>query len=338
MKQLLIISFILFSSLVFCQDKTDFTAIDQKARSIRTTDAESLAKQLTDGYTTDQQKVRAIFRWVTENIEYKTSEYSRHPVPRPRAKKEANDTAALKPLDQRVADNVLENGTAVCDGYSRLFKALCNYAGLRAEIIFGYARGSKGMRRFGCNHSWNVVFVDYKWELMDVTWASGYISARGGEFVKEFDENYFMPPPAAFIEEHYPDDLQWTLMDDPPLMAEFRNSPYKQKTFTKYRIRSYSPSKGLLEVAEGDTLHFELESSDVERDRNIFSDLFPDKSIFKTSASILLSPSAIINNKTNYIYHVTSPEIKWLYLLYNDDVVLRYRIHVRKEKSLADIR
>ncbi len=333
MKKTLVILSFLFSSTAFCQDKISFTAIDQRVLKVKTSDAATLSKELTSGYTSDLEKVRAIFRWIAENISYKIPSYSRHPPMRYKKRSSDTDTSELKSADERVAENVLEDGESVCDGYTKLFKTLCIYAGLQAEVVVGFARGTKGARRFGSNHTWNVVMIDKKWELMDVTWASGYVSYRKDEFVKEFDENYFMVKPEKFIEEHYPDNLQWTLMDDPPLMAEFKNSPYKQKTFSKYSIKAYNPSKGLLEVAAGDTLRFELESSDIQRDHNIFSDLFPDKSVFKTDNSILLSPSGRVDNKTSYTYLVASPEIRWLYLLYNDDVILRYRIVVRGEKK-----
>lgn len=332
MKQLLVISFIFFSSSVLCQTgKINLSLIDQKTRSVKTAVTEILARNLASEYSSELEKVRSIFRWIADNISYRVREISRHP------KKEAKiietDTSELKPLDERVAETVLQNGIAVCDGYARLFKTLCSYAGIRAEIITGYARGSRGNRRFGSNHTWNVVLIDGKWQLMDVTWASGYVSLHGDRFIQEFDENYFMAAPEKFIEEHYPDNLQWTLMDDPPLMEEFLKSPYKQKTFAKYMIKSYSPAKGLLEVNEGDTLHFELESSDLLRDHQIYSDLFPDTSVYRTASSVLISPVTASENKTSYIYYVTSADIRWVYLLYNDDVVLRYRLQVRKEKK-----
>jgi hypothetical protein len=89
----------------------------------------------------------------------------------------------------------------------------------------------------------------------------------------------------------------------------------------------------LIEASEGDTLQFVLESSDPVRDRNIYSDLFPDTSVFRTSKSVLLQPSHVADNKTSYTYHVATPGIEWLYLLYNDDVILRYRLQLKKEKK-----
>lgn len=332
MKQAFTIALVLLTATSFSQKaKVDYTAIDRKVELIKPAAPEILAAELTAGYSTELEKVRAIFRWITNNISYKIRESARTGV-NTFTSDDTQDTGAIKPLDERVSENVLQRGSAVCDGYSRLFKTLCTYAGINAEVITGYAR-TGGPRRFGSNHTWNAVLIDNKWQLLDVTWASGYISWPRDLFIRELDENYFLAPPERFIEEHYPDNLQWTLMTDPPLIAEFKSSPYKQKTFAKYRIKKYTPSRGVIEVAIGDTLRFELESSDAQRDRQIYSDLFPDTSVYKTPNSILLNPSGFSKNKTGYSYCVTSSAVEWLYLLYNDDVVLRYRLQMRKEKK-----
>ena len=258
--------FVLASLPVFSQmNKTDFSEIDRRVQFVDAAAPFLLAQQLTADCTTDLQKVRAIFQWITDNIAYRTKE----PVSRKRksrfTEEETDDTTLLKPLDERVAEIVLANKVAVCDGYARLFKTLCNYAGLQAEVITGYGKTElhKIHQRFRNNHSWNAVMIDSVWQLLDVTWASGYINWQGDRFIRQLDEQYFLSPPEVFIREHYPDDLRWSLIDNPPLMAEFRLSPFKQKSFIKYNIISYKPAKGIIEANVNDTIQIVLESSDV---------------------------------------------------------------------------
>ena len=50
--------------------QTSFYAIDSKVESIPVTKADELAKQLASLGKTDREKVRAIFRWITEHIDY----------------------------------------------------------------------------------------------------------------------------------------------------------------------------------------------------------------------------------------------------------------------------
>ena len=297
-----------------------------------------LAQKLTKSYNTELEKVKAIFRWITENIEYGIK------PPAMRTKKSQvifigeDDTAALKPLDERVAESVLERKRAVCDGYARLFKTLCGYAGIRSELITGYARTGAypTNQRFRSNHTWNAVMIDGVWKLVDVTWASGYVSWWGDLFVRHFNEEYFLTPPEQFIQDHYPDEIHWTLMANPPVMAEFRQSPYKQRTFLKYSITNYLPAKGLIEANPGDTIRLELETSDAQRDKQIGADPFLDTAVYSTDKSALLVPAAAYPDRTIYTYPVVSTAVDWLYILYNGDVVLRYRLLVKNKTELAN--
>src|SRR6185436_9156125 len=111
---------------------------------------------------------------------------------------EDND-GPLKPLNERVAIEVMKKRTALCDGYARLFKTLCDHAGIPAAIIQGYAKGGGRNLRFGVNHYWNAVFFDNEWHLLDATWASGYMNWRGDEFTKDYEPAYFLAAPENFI-------------------------------------------------------------------------------------------------------------------------------------------
>jgi len=51
---------------------------------------------------------------------------------------------------------------ALCEGYSRAFKLLCNKAGIECELIIGAADG--------VGHMWNRVNIDLKHSYVDVTW------------------------------------------------------------------------------------------------------------------------------------------------------------------------
>ena len=343
MKYPVAILMILFSIPAFSQQKNiDFSYIDLKVQSIEPSAPAILAKQLTFFCKTDLEKTRAIFRWITEHISYKVKE--------PRIRRaslidnvnETEDTAAIKPLNERVAEIVLKKKTGICDEYARLFKTLCDYAGLRSEIINGYAKNNidRPGKRFGSNHSWNAVYIDSTWYLMDVTWASGYITWSNDEFIRHYDDHYFMTPPEQFIEDHYPDDLQWTLLSRPPLPKEFNSSPYKQKSFAKYKINFYSPSTGIIDASVGDTLQFELGSADMGYDYHIIPDLLIDSAIFNRSSSwVFLQPTipypSFATGKINYTYVLSTANVNWLYLMYNDDVVLRYKLNLKKENEMG---
>jgi transglutaminase/protease-like cytokinesis protein 3 len=294
-----------------------------------------LSAQLTAGKITQLEKVTSIFKWITDNISYKPRRGNKviGPASFRNFYEDNEEDGPLKPVDERVSITVLKKRVAVCDGYARLFKTLCGYAGIRAEIIEGYARGGISKNRFAVNHTWNAVLIEDKWYLLDATWASGYLSLSGDEFVKDYDPLYFLAPPAVFFRDHYPDDLRWTLMDDKIVPEEFKRSPYKQKSFTKYSIKSFSPATGILNVNVGDTIRLKLETAKKERDMNICPDLLVDSAIYSYSPSwVFLRPDPDTkSNEFQYTFNVTSTQVEWLYLLYNDDMVLRYKVNIRKQ-------
>ncbi|MGB5028453.1 MAG: transglutaminase domain-containing protein, partial [Chitinophagaceae bacterium] len=251
---------------------------------------------------------------------------------------EVDDDKPLKPLNERVAEMVLKRKEAVCDGYARLFSTLCQYSGIRSEIIVGYARSNinKPLPKFRVNHTWNAVFLENEWHLLYVTWASGYISRNENEFVRDYDSRYLLTPPEDFIRDHYPDDPRWTLLPDAEVPEEFRNSPFKQKSFVKYSITSFSPAVGVIEATVGDTIYLELATADADRDKQISPDMSVDSTIFQHSDSwVFLKPvvadkAPLLPRIYKYVYSIASADVKWLYLLYNDDMVLRYKLYVKQ--------
>jgi len=301
----------------------------------------ALAKDLTASCKSEREKVKAIFKWITDNISYRTFDrQKRYTQTYRNPPAEPEDTGDIKPLNERVAEMVLKRKAAACDGYSRLFTTLCDHAGIRNELIIGYAKNSidRPGSRFGVNHYWNAVYFDSAWHLLDVTWASGYLNWQGDEFIRRYDDHYFLTPPEEFVRDHYPDDLQWTLLPETPTPKEFRRSPFKQKSFIKYLINAYYPSEGIIEASIGDTIRLEIETLDTQHDKNICPDLLVDSTLFSRSESwVFLKPidsTALRNNalKMQYNYVVSASNMEWLYLMYNDDIVLRYKLNMRKEK------
>ena len=337
MKKVLTILLLIMTKFSFAQNVSSYSDIDWKVQSIDAPTPDSLAKLLTVSYTTDLQKVRAIFSWIAQHISYNTFVISSNrKFTSSKYVVQPDDTSAeWKSAIEMTAIKVLKKRTAVCDGYAKLFKTLCDYANVRSEIITGYARGyMEGENKFRSNHTWNAVMIDSVWKLLDVTWASGYINYTN-QFAPRLDDTYFLTPPQQFIHDHYPEDITWTLMDDPPAMNEFKRMPYKGKSFVKYSIRSYSPTNGIIEAAAGDSIRIELRVKDAERDKHISPDPFFDSTIIDRSPlSVFLSPSNRVGNKFIYTYVVPSAAVGWINVVYNNDVIMRYRLNIKKDVAV----
>ncbi|MBD0286714.1 MAG: hypothetical protein ICV79_14985 [Flavisolibacter sp.] len=339
MRVLVVIVWLLSAKLSLAQGWSyDVADVDWNVSSIRTTAPDSLAFKLTASCKTDLQKVKTIFRWITDNIAYRTrnTSYSFTDYEEP-----VLDTAvSMQLFNYQAAQRVLRRGVTVCDGYARLFKTLCDYAGVPSEIITGYARSDRGRigSRFRSNHSWNAVYIDSAWHLLDVTWASGYITYQGGDFVKQYDGYYFMTPPRQFVQDHFPEDLKWTLLDNPPTIREFHNTPFKLGAMVRYKIKSFLPAKGLIEAAVGDTILFELETEDAVKQLFVSDATAFDSAGFYKGDSVQLKNNAfsIRGNKVYYPYVVLSDTVSWLNVAYNGDVIMRYKLNVTKEKGVKN--
>lgn len=336
------ILFLLFTNSAFSQVQSiSRRVIRSKSLSVPYLTPDSLARQLTASYKTDRDKVESIFRWITENISYRVKgDYLKYrSLAKPFSGEDPNDTATvLKPLDERVAEGVLQRRSAVCDGYSRLFKTLCDYAAIRSEVITGYARTNtgRGGEKFKSNHTWNAVYFDSAWHLLDATWASGYIT-YADEFVQHYDPSYFLTPPARFIHDHYPEDLQWTLLSGPPALREFQHSPFKPMAFIRYRIQSFSPAKGIIEASVGDTVLFQVSTEDAEKKLVVRPVVCADSMLAFSADSAMNNPSPvmILGNTISYAYTIPSSAVEWLHIIYNDEVIMRYKVTVRNSKEAA---
>ena len=108
-----------------------------------------------------QLEVAAYFHdYITDNIHYTTGDRD----------KERNHNMI----------GALLNGSTVCEGYSKLYLFLLNYAGIRALYVSGKTvGGSSG------GHAWNMVQISGTWYHVDVTWDSKNPGQKG-------DWEYFM--------------------------------------------------------------------------------------------------------------------------------------------------
>ena len=330
---------LLLLSFTFCFSQTksvSFSAIDWRAANIESDSPDSLTKLLTAPYATDKEKVRSIFRWITEHIEYNTLRFQPHPVMYydDGIESEEDSLPGLRSLDERVSRIVLKRKQTVCAGYARLFKTLCDFAGIKSEIITGYAKTNlNASKQFKCNHNWNAVLIDSNWYLLDATWASGYLSFSGTQFIKDYNDYYFLTPPKYFIQDHYPEDIKWTLINNPPAISEFKNSPFKQSAFNHYKIISYSPAKGIINTHVGDSIKIELQTGDEKKSLSLTDITSPDSVAIAAADSMsFINKTATINgDKIFCTYYATSQSPQWLQVIYKGDIILRYKLDIEKE-------
>lgn len=346
MKPFLLLVFLLKCCLLFAQTKTTpFSVIDKRVRLIHSNNPDTLAKLLTKNYISNAEKARSIFRWITENIAYDTKGYHNTKGAyeglwelslssgNPDVKKDYND---------RIVRKVLNEKKAVCDGYSRLFKALCDYSGIKCEIISGYIRWASDPIGVMTNrtHSWNAVFIDGSWKLIDVAWASGYSNEEVTKFTKHYDDFFFFTNPVEFFNDHYPTENKWSLLPNTPSLDQFYSFPFYYPEFYRFKVISVKPTAGHINVTQKNR-SVQIELVTREKNKNIY--IYESPFIQNTNDTLNLDSLSeeelaksdepkykVDNDRITYPYEIKSDKTEKLNIVYNDKLILSYGVRFTK--------
>ncbi|XP_052776433.1 uncharacterized protein LOC128214157 isoform X3 [Mya arenaria] len=209
----------------------------------------------------DLCKVRAIFLWVT-----------------------SIDVYNLKVDGVPPTHSPLEYFTKIqCNmgNHAHLISGLCQMAGIPCVIISGmnksaaYDIGGRVDRK-SMGAQWNAVYVNDDWRFLDAFWASACVVGRktgewtlvdsDGNVTQEDEESsegttqhrinefYFFPDPDKIIWTHFPDEVQWQLLDRPVSQKEFEDHVYIRERFhyLGMKLMPNSHDKCLLTAKDGE--------------------------------------------------------------------------------------
>lgn len=116
----------------------DFTLLDSVSRSkTYEGDLKLLVSELTKQCTSETEKARAVFIWVTDNIAYDYEAINKDKRPKPFECNGKNCTDKYAKWEEKLLNDVLKTKRAICSGFATLFKKMCDYAGLRTDIVPG---------------------------------------------------------------------------------------------------------------------------------------------------------------------------------------------------------
>ena len=232
--------------------QSKYIRIDSRASTVKTfKNLEDLSTKLTFGYKTDLEKVRSIFYWITQNITYDYAQYRSDSInsyyTRIKAYLEEAKTGYTDSLYNRlILDTVLKRKAAICDGYARLFKTLCNKSKIKSEMISGMGKNSLNtINTYVSNHSWNNVFLNEKWYLLDACWATEFDTLTK-KINPKIDEFYFLSDPKYFSYSHYPDDKKYLYYSNPISKQQFSSLPLVYSHFFDSGFDNFIPLNGIL--------------------------------------------------------------------------------------------
>jgi len=207
MKSYLLLFVLFISNLTIGQAPNAYDAIDtimDEIPTANTTSAEQIAEYITSNFTTNDDKLRAAFYWITANISY--------------------DVAAsknTKPPFQTPTEKVaatLNSKKGVCMHYAEVFKDITTKLGIETVLIGGYTKNPKG-EISKVSHMWCASKIDNNWYLFDPTWGAGYVN--DDKYTKKLNNKYYKTNPKSFVLSHMPFDYLWQFSDYPITNQEF---------------------------------------------------------------------------------------------------------------------
>ncbi len=149
----------------------------QRAREVLD-EVKELSDKICSGLTDDYDKLRAISRWVSENIYYD------HPA-----------FSAGIPHSCLTLEYILENRSGVCGSYANMTSALCQAQGILCYNVAG--EGITNLRSYaeltrGEAHEWNYAFVGGRGIWLDSGWNSdNHLYSGGAREEGEISCRYF---------------------------------------------------------------------------------------------------------------------------------------------------
>jgi hypothetical protein len=170
---------------------------------------DGIAFYVNSNFSTQKEKSRAIFSWITNNIAYNfDSIFTIHSYPKP----------------SEIAEKTLKTRTGVCLHYANLFTVIANKAGIKSYVIQGYTKQNRVVDYLP--HVWCAGLIDSTWYLFDPTWGAGYVYNR--RFVRQVNNFYYMTKPQDLIHTHMPFDPLWQFLNFPVTVQEFYKGDTRQ--------------------------------------------------------------------------------------------------------------
>jgi len=242
---------LLLFNLLLCHFVTaqDYERVDATIKLYPTSfnAPEELSAFITRDFTSEEEKVRAIYTWIISNVAYEPSEYKQFNY---NFKNYRERNIKEEKTRKKIIARTLQKGIAVCEGYAMLFERLCELQGITSYLVRGDIKTNFNDigRPFKNTHMWNVVTMDGKSYLYDPTWGAGKYH---GKFIKEPSYFYYKTPPQLLAKTHCPQ-----MPEDSFLMNNFTREGFAsmplviQEQLTLNDIES--PKEGMISSREGD--------------------------------------------------------------------------------------
>lgn len=331
---------LLFFMSPFCfAQRSDFKHIDfKKADSIAYAHQNEslgnlpiLTHNLTANLSTEVEKFRAIYTWVSISIENDYSSYLRTKKKRKKlfGNQEALDAWNTK-FTPKVFENLIKHKKTACTGYAYLVREMAALTNINCKIVDGYGRTATLLLddKSIPNHSWNMVELEGKWYLCDATWSAGkiIIDDKGTRFEQNYFNGYFLADPELFIKNHYPLEITSSLLTAPPTFETFLEGPVVYKAAFKANMIPIAPEQMRLTIVKHQNISF---SFNIEESTTTAKDI--SLVLNKNGASQTVNPQISQNGKEYMFTHTFDTAGSYdVHLKLDADFIASYVVRVKR--------
>ena len=310
--------------------KADSVAEVHKGEGLRNLPV--LTYNLTAPLDTDVEKFRAIYTWISSNIE---NDYSSYLKISNKRKRLVNDRQAFldwnNSVTPKVFDRLLTERKTACTGYAYLVKEMANLAGFKCEIIDGYGRTPTLILKEDSapNHSWNRIEIKNTWYVCDATWSAGQTILEDGnpKFESDYFDGYFFAEPQLFAKNHFSINKEEMQLKDTESFTGFIEGPVIYKEAFLAPIIPLSPEKMKVYIKKGDVVTFKLDAPNNINDNN-FQLLINTGGRQKT-----IQPNILRNlNKISLLYRFEKTGLHDVHILIDDDLIATYVVKVKNAR------
>ncbi|XP_014349634.1 kyphoscoliosis peptidase [Latimeria chalumnae] len=235
-----------------------------------------LVKMLLMEMRSDLEKVRAIWIWVCHHIEYDVEGFHNTEL------RSSSPDSALR-SEKAVCAGYAGLFKEMCSLAGVQCVEISGYSK-------GYGHEIGTQFRGDSDHAWNAVHLEGKWHLLDSTWGAGNVNHNSTEFTfryagtyslsflqiflefihatlqaclchqtsysilllhSSYNEFYFLTNPALFIEDHFPMESKWQLLEPKISLQQFENNLQKSSHFYNLGLQSIQPESSVVRTVNG---------------------------------------------------------------------------------------
>lgn len=313
----LVFLFFLFPTLIQAQE---FSKVDAIVNSYpRYRSPQQLADRISHDFSSDIDKVRASFKWITNNIRYNLEEAMR-PGRTTIQYRYTSEKERLEKI-QQIKDSIVKvaffSKQGVCEEYAQSLKKLCDLLGIEAVVLTGYVRNSAyEINRVPntTNHAWNAVKVGKTWMIIDATWASGYV--MNGKWYKDFNEYYFNVDSKKIGYTHHTNNGMWSIKLNQGTLKEVYMQPIYGKEFLRNDLELVSPKFGAIGVKKDSYFSVNIKN------------LLPGSQIYYGYMGDQYSkrPVVAFNNDVGSVTMLAPSRNTELYIFIDKQIALEYKV------------